>query len=477
MKKLRRILVVDGSRVVRATLAKHLQGEFEIVEEGDGESAWQTLMLDASIVAVISGLRTPRLEAHDLLARLRVSSMRRLRSIPFVLIVSDVDNQAEREFDRTCGVAGFITKSMKKSAIRDYLDALLGGKSLSITDLSVVPDAVAPTVPLPMMAELMTDLTPDAIDEFGTSSLTASLNMLSGSFADSTANAESEAGENTLESPFNGPLDSALTSDLAFSAAPVAAAPVPLSASNSAAPAAPMTALPADNDKLLSNVEFDAVLADISFTGAAEENVCALVFAIDRRQELIDSFGEDVLHIISKRFADMLVAKVGAADAVGRWRGDQLAIVSHRVDLRQGVHFAHRVCKSLAKGQITIRGKKVRLTASAGVASSSDDDAGNGPALFALADKRLEQALVCGGNTVSAEFKPFCPLHARQVVPATLIDALLAQGTAPMVDSIGTLGLKLLPLLELLDQELALKLPLAKIAEQLRQRAATEGAG
>ena len=144
MKKLRRILVVDGSRVVRATLAKHLQGDFEIVEEGDGESAWQVLMLDASIVAVISGLRTPKLEAHDLLARLRVSSMRRLRSIPFVLIVSDVENNAEREFDRTCGVAGFIAKSMKKSAIIDYLEALLSDKALPVeASLEPLPMATA----------------------------------------------------------------------------------------------------------------------------------------------------------------------------------------------------------------------------------------------------------------------------------------------------------------------------------------------
>lgn len=454
MKKLRRILVVDGSRVVRATLAKHLQGEFEIVEEGDGESAWQILMLDASIAAVISGVRTPKLEAHDLLARLRVSSMRRLRAIPFVLIVSEVENKAEREFDRTCGVAGFITKSMKKSAIIDYLDALLSGKALPVEAPRAVSSERSSPEPLPMM---LAELTTEAVDEFGTSSLTASLNMLTASLADS------------LMTSITTSLDSSLSSELEFKSSVSLPVAMP---SASSAPSAPV-----DNDKLLSNAQFDAVLADISFAGADVKSVCALVFAIDRRQELIGTFGEDVLRIISKRFADMLVAKVGPNDAVGRWQGDQLAIVSHRVDLRQGVHFAHRVCKSLARGQISIRGKKVRLTASAGVASSSDDDAASGAELFALAAKRLEQSLVCGGNTVSSEFKPFCPLHAREALPASLIDALLAQGTAHMTANIGTLGLKLMPVLELLDQELALKLPLAKIAEQLRQRAMAEGAG
>ena len=69
-----RILVLDGSRVVRATLAKRLAGHFEIVEEGDGESAWQRLMLDGRIAAVISGISPPRLVARDLLARLRRSA-------------------------------------------------------------------------------------------------------------------------------------------------------------------------------------------------------------------------------------------------------------------------------------------------------------------------------------------------------------------------------------------------------------------
>ncbi len=36
MNKLGRVLIVDGSRVVRATLNKHLGGEFEVVQESDG---------------------------------------------------------------------------------------------------------------------------------------------------------------------------------------------------------------------------------------------------------------------------------------------------------------------------------------------------------------------------------------------------------------------------------------------------------
>ena len=67
---LRRVLVVDHSRVVRSALAKHLREHFEVREEADGESAWQTLVLDSSIVAVVSGAQLPRLNGYDLLAPL-----------------------------------------------------------------------------------------------------------------------------------------------------------------------------------------------------------------------------------------------------------------------------------------------------------------------------------------------------------------------------------------------------------------------
>ncbi|RQW78612.1 MAG: response regulator, partial [Methylococcus sp.] len=49
MTDLVRILVVDDSRLVRMALARNLKGTFDVREEGDGEAAWQQLLLDHSI--------------------------------------------------------------------------------------------------------------------------------------------------------------------------------------------------------------------------------------------------------------------------------------------------------------------------------------------------------------------------------------------------------------------------------------------
>ena len=48
-----RILIVDESRMVRATLIKLIRDHYSFREETDGESGWQALVLDPSIQLVI----------------------------------------------------------------------------------------------------------------------------------------------------------------------------------------------------------------------------------------------------------------------------------------------------------------------------------------------------------------------------------------------------------------------------------------
>lgn len=121
MTKLPKVLVVDASRVVRASLAKFLRGSFDVCEEGDAESAWQTLVLDSSIIAVVSGLDIANLEGAGLVERLRASKLARLNRLPFLLLVSDSFAEAGRELAVRLGVSGFIPKKSAGPAIKDLL--------------------------------------------------------------------------------------------------------------------------------------------------------------------------------------------------------------------------------------------------------------------------------------------------------------------------------------------------------------------
>lgn len=367
MDKRHRILVVDGSRVVRATLTKHLGGTCEVLEEADGESAWQVLMLDHHLSLVVAGMHLPKLEAMDLLARLRGSSIRRLREIPFVLIVSDLDNLAARAEEQSLGANGFISKTMKQPEMLAVLKNLLDPP---------------PAVPVP---------------------------------------------------PRKGKTGGAV--------------------------------VPAEH-RLLSGPKFEEALAGVTLTPSSEA-LSALVFSIDGRENLISRFGQEAAARIEERFASLLLAKLGPHDLAGQCRGARLGVISRGVDLLQAVRFAKKVCRSLAAGKILLRGEKVGLTASVGVASTSEDTAGTCHELLGLAGRRLGQAITCGGNTVSTEVHARCAAHCLSESATRVVAALRAPETIADRAELASLAREMLPLLRTMDRELALKLPLAHIEQQL----------
>ncbi len=376
--RLPRILVLDGSRVVRATLAKRLSGHFEIVEEDDGESAWQRLMLDGQLAAIISGINPPRLIARDLLARLRRSAMQRLKIIPFILIVSDLENPVEPHAHDLQAVTGFITKSMSKEAMVAQLHQLLG--------LARMPQLADPVV----------------------------------------RKREQHAAS-------------------------------------------------ASAGALLESRDVQALLATLPIS--AEDKACLLVLGIDRLDELAARFGEDVQEVLIERIARLLAAKLDPHDRLGRCGQDRLVIVSQGADLRQAARFAKRVCASLASGQIAIQGQKLKLTVSVGIAGRPEDKVASGEKLLMLAQQRLEQAMVCGGNTVCTELRPDCPLHCQDAGLLKLLKILRSDEEAKesnLPEQIGTLGMQVLPLLQKIDEELSLGLPLAEIRKRLQLRAQAE---
>jgi len=126
------VLVVDDSRVVRVSLINHLKGAYEVREEADGEAAWQTLVLDHSIRAVISDLQMPKLNGYELLERVRTSKLRRLQQLPFIMI-SGEETEEERANARAMGVSDFVTKGAGSAEILTRLNNILALSSAQET--------------------------------------------------------------------------------------------------------------------------------------------------------------------------------------------------------------------------------------------------------------------------------------------------------------------------------------------------------
>lgn len=117
-----RVLIVDDSRMVRASIVKLIKGRFDVREEGDGEAGWQTLMLDPAIKVLISDLSMPKLDGYGLLQRVRASNIARIREMPAIMISGDEDESA-RNRAKECGATDFITKGIGTSELLARLDA------------------------------------------------------------------------------------------------------------------------------------------------------------------------------------------------------------------------------------------------------------------------------------------------------------------------------------------------------------------
>lgn len=119
----RKVLIVDASRVVRASLAKQLSERFDIRDDDNEESAWQTMVIDSAIVAVISGMTLDRDDGRGLLERLRDSKLPRLKNVPFLLLVSSSFSETERQEARNSGVTEFIVKGSTSPLVESIVSA------------------------------------------------------------------------------------------------------------------------------------------------------------------------------------------------------------------------------------------------------------------------------------------------------------------------------------------------------------------
>ncbi|MFA7386050.1 MAG: response regulator [Thiohalobacteraceae bacterium] len=105
-----RVLVVDDSRVIRVAARKILKEEFEALEAGDGEEAWELLTKEPDIALVLSDLSMPYLDGMGLLQRLRNADDERLRSLPMIIVTGAEDDDEAKTRAFAAGATDFISK-------------------------------------------------------------------------------------------------------------------------------------------------------------------------------------------------------------------------------------------------------------------------------------------------------------------------------------------------------------------------------
>lgn len=371
MTDLVRILVVDDSRLVRMALARNLKGTFDVREEGDGEAAWEQLLLDHSIRAVISDLQMPKLDGAGLLQRVRASKQSRLRDMPFI-VVSGEETEEERERVRLLGASDFVTKGSGSTEILTRLNNLLA--------------------------------------------LVAARENL-------------EAGrESMVQDPASG----------LFSR------------------------------KYLEHQASQA----LSHATRSGVELCIMVLGFDAFDQARERLGPELAERVGTRFAKMLAAKVRTEDSLGHFGPGQFAIVAPGTSPLLFTGFAERVREAVQVAHVPVQGKPVYLTVSIGVATYPADDAESAPALLELAGQRMREGMQAGGNRIVAGEAG--PALLRQIKLSRALELIAARRSDVVRPHLGQLGLELLPLLQLMNQELDLNLPMTEIEHRLRDRASEQ---
>jgi diguanylate cyclase (GGDEF)-like protein/PAS domain S-box-containing protein len=98
-----------------------------------------------------------------------------------------------------------------------------------------------------------------------------------------------------------------------------------------------------------------------------------LFIDVDQLKLLNDSYGHQVGDEALKRLASILKRRLRVTDAVGRWGGDEFAVLLPRVDRAHADKIASVLASSLSEAPLIVGGESVRVSASTGVAMYGPD--------------------------------------------------------------------------------------------------------
>jgi PleD family two-component response regulator len=106
-----RILIADDSRVIRLAIKKILGTQYDIVQVENGAHAWDRVVQDRGIQALVTDIEMPQMDGYELICRIRAADDARIRDLP-VITITGTDDEYVRHRAFACGATDFITKPL-----------------------------------------------------------------------------------------------------------------------------------------------------------------------------------------------------------------------------------------------------------------------------------------------------------------------------------------------------------------------------
>jgi two-component system cell cycle response regulator len=129
-------------------------------------------------------------------------------------------------------------------------------------------------------------------------------------------------------------------------------------------------------------------------------SMAVIMLDLDRFKQLNDTHGHPTGDVILSETAKILQESAREVDMIGRYGGEEFIAILPGADENAAALFAERVRTTVEEYRYRDDGKEIRMTVSAGVASSRGDELAQADELIRLADRALYEAKNSGRNCI-----------------------------------------------------------------------------
>ncbi len=145
----------------------------------------------------------------------------------------------------------------------------------------------------------------------------------------------------------------------------------------------------------------DALTRDLARAARSGESLSLVMIDVDHFKSFNDNYGHPAGDAVLRALSKLLRASTRDGDLPARYGGEEFVLVLPDTNGEDAFLVADRLRENLAKMRVTLKGEKVQVTASFGLATTQGKNcSGDASALIAAADSGLYEAKDAGRNCV-----------------------------------------------------------------------------
>jgi len=202
--------------------------------------------------------------------------------------------------------------------------------------------------------------------------------------------------------------------------------------------------------------------------------ISVMVVEIDHHEQLLEWRGSHIANLFTAKLAKILAGKVRREDTISQISKARFAVLSPGTSVMGCCAFALRLQKAMDRLVLTYRGERIRATITVGVSGSETDSVQSVESLIMTATERVRQGILAGGNRIITSEGEVDKIAAERYVNQMLsIDHALLQlrigAREDVMEHLPDVIATMMPLFNLLEERLALGLPLGELENYSRK--------